>query len=226
MLLEGHQVFGVARRGKMLESLQDEASSFSGEFISVVADLSERNGQEMAIATISEGDSPVSVVVNNAGGSVVINEIDPEPDWMASLELQFHAARRIADAFVSDMIDLGFGRIINIGAPLEPPTRMNGSTVAKGALTVWSKMRSSELGRSGITVNTVAPGRVISEQVLERLHPTEADRRRFAEENIPLGYLGHPEDVAGVVSFLISEDARYITGELVHVDGGLRRGAW
>jgi len=66
----------------------------------------------------------------------------------------------------------------------------------------------------------------MSEQIAERLHPTEDDRRRFAEANIPLGYFGEPSDVAALVAFLASPRARYITGEIVHVDGGLRRHAF
>jgi 3-oxoacyl-[acyl-carrier protein] reductase len=103
---------------------------------------------------------------------------------------------------------------------------MNASTVMKGALAVWSKIRSTELGPHGITVNIVAPGRVLSEQVIDRLHPTETARADFARANIPMGRLGDPSEVAAVVGFLVSDAARYVTGEVIHVDGGLRKSAW
>lgn len=226
LLREGHLVFGVARRRVLLDMVYEESRNLSGSFEPVVADLSEATGQAFAIREVRRKHAMVSVIVNNAGGSVKIDASDPEPDWAVSLELQFHAARRLADAFVPDMVELGFGRIVNIGAPLEPPSQMNGSAVAKGALAIWSKIRSTELGKWGITVNTIAPGRVMSEQVSQRLHPTEAERVRFAEDNIPLGYIGQPDDIASLVSFLVSDEGRYITGELINVDGGLRKGAW
>lgn len=225
---EGHIVVAVARREWLLASLVDETNRAGGVVRAVPADLSTRAGQETAVDAIRDVQSGLAptIVVNNAGGSVPIDDTDPDQAWDEAMGLQFDAVRRLSDAFVPDMRASGWGRIVNIGAPLEPPDVMNGSTVAKAATTMWSKIRSSELGRHGITVNTVAPGRIRSEQVLQRLHPTSEEREQFARDNIPIGELGQPEDVAAVVAFLISDGARYVTGDLIHVDGGLRRSAW
>lgn len=219
-------VYAIARRRSLLESLQSEAAHSHGHIVPLVGDLAESDDQQRLSDLLVSVDPPIDVVINNAGGSVRITEEQPERDWQQALEVQFHAVRRLTDALTPAMVDQGWGRVVNIGAPLEPPTRMNGSTVAKGALTMWSKIRSTELAPHGVTVNTVAPGRVLTEQVFERLHPTEADRAQFARENIPAGYLGEPSDVSALVGFLVSPAARYITGELIHVDGGLRRSAW
>jgi 3-oxoacyl-[acyl-carrier protein] reductase len=78
------------------------------------------------------------------------------------------------------------------------------------------------VGRHGITVNCLAPGRIHSEQIDQRLHPTPESQAEFARQ-IPLGYFGDPPDMAYLVTFLCSPKARYITGERIHVDGGLRR---
>ena len=223
-LARTHTVVAVARRGTLLDQVANESEPI-GRIVPLVADLSTRYGVDDVISQVS-ATGPIGILINNAGGSVPIDRAGDEEAWRRSLELQFHTPRRLAEAFLPAMIAAGFGRIINIGAPLEPPASMNGSTVAKGAMTIWAKILSTEYGRNGITVNTIAPGRILSEQVLERLHPTAEDRQRFAQEHIPLGYLGAPEDVAALVEFLVSEDARYITGELIHIDGGLRRSAY
>ena len=76
--------------------------------------------------------------------------------------------------------------------------------------------------RHGITVNSLAPGRIHSEQIDQRLHPTAESQEQFARQ-IPLGYFGDPADMAYLAAFLCSPRARYITGERIHVDGGLRR---
>jgi len=115
-----------------------------------------------------------------------------------------------------------FGRIINITGANEPPN-VNIASVAKAALHNWAKGLSRELARDGITVNCLPPGRINSEQILERLHPTPENRRAFIDANIPIGYFGEPEDMAYLVAFLASPLARYITGEVIHVDGGMHR---
>jgi 3-oxoacyl-[acyl-carrier protein] reductase len=223
---DGFVVHGVARRADRLDTLAGEVAAAGGRFTPVPADLSERAGQHAAIEAVRAAGVDVGVVVNNAGGSVPVPADDPEPAWASAMALQFEAVRRLTDAFADGMRERGWGRIITIGAPLEPPPRMNASTVAKGAVTIWSKIRASELAPHGITVNTVAPGRILTEQVVERLHPSAEEREAFARDNIPAGVLGHPTDVAALVSFLTSDEAGYLTGELIHVDGGLRRSAW
>ena len=100
---------------------------------------------------------------------------------------------------------------------------MNIASVAKAALHNWAKGLSRELAPDGITVNCLPPGRINSEQILERLHPTPENRRAFIDANIPVGYFGEPEDMAYLIAFLASPLARYITGEVIHVDGGMHR---
>ena len=86
---------------------------------------------------------------------------------------------------------------------------------------LWAKGLSCEVAAQGITVNTIPPGRINSEQVLEKLHPTEQSRRDFIGRNIPIGYFGEPEDIGYLVAFLASPLARYITGDVIPVDGGM-----
>jgi 3-oxoacyl-[acyl-carrier protein] reductase len=88
---------------------------------------------------------------------------------------------------------------------------------------IWAKALSRALGRDGITVNSVPPGRLRSEQIDARILPTEEARRDWAEREVPAGYIGEGRDLAALVAFPCSPLARYITGQVVHVDGGARR---
>jgi len=88
---------------------------------------------------------------------------------------------------------------------------------------IWAKALSRAVGRDGITVNSVPPGRIRSEQIDLRILPTEEARRAWAEKEVPVGYIGEAEDLAVLVAFLCSPRARYITGQVIHVDGGARR---
>lgn len=93
--------------------------------------------------------------------------------------------------------------------------------VAKAGLVVWSKGLSEQLGRHGITVNCVPPGLIDTAQI-RRLYPNE-ERATFANREIALRDFGEPQDVANMVTFLASPRARYVTGTVVLVDGGMRR---
>ena len=113
-----------------------------------------------------------------------------------------------------------WGRIVNISGSMEPRS-LNAASAAKGALHLWAKGLACDVAAQGITVNTLPPGRINSRQVLEKLHPTEAGRRDFIARHIPIGYFGEPEDVGHLVAFLASPLARYITGAVIPVDGGM-----
>ena len=123
------------------------------------------------------------------------------------------------------MKEARWGRIINLTGALTG-AKLNAAGPAKAALATWSRTLAFELGPFGITVNTIAPGRINSVQILTKLHPTEQSRADYIRQNIPAGYFGEPEDVGRLAAFLASPLARYISGAAIPVDGGAVRMAF
>jgi 3-oxoacyl-[acyl-carrier protein] reductase len=162
----------------------------------------------------------VEILVNNAGGSRAFTLHADEAQWNEALTLNFTRHRQLTDRLIDAMIANGWGRIVNITGKSEPEG-INGAFCAKAAVHSWAKGLSREVGRHGITVNCVPPGRIVSEQILRNYTPEY--RAWQSEHEIPVGEYGQPEDVANLVCFLASPCARYITGAVIPVDGGLRR---
>ena len=153
----------------------------------------------------------------NAGGSRKFELHTDEAQWHEALTLNFTRQRQLADLLVDQMIARKWGRIVNITGKSEPEG-INGAFCAKAAMHSWSKGLSREVGKHGITVNCIPPGRIISEQILRNYSPEF--RKKESEEDIPVGEYGQPEDLANLVCFLASPRARYITGAVIPVDGG------
>jgi 3-oxoacyl-[acyl-carrier protein] reductase len=166
----------------------------------------------------------VDILVNCAGGSRPTTVDVGEDFWDEAFALNFTSARRLTTALLPGMRQRRWGRIVNISGTMEP-RGLNAAVAAKAALHLWAKGLACEVAAEGVTVNTIQPGRINSEQILEKLHPTEESRRAFIERNIPIGYFGEPEDIAHLVAFLASPRARYITGTVIPVDGGMRHAA-
>src|SRR3954469_22824424 len=190
----------------------------------VAADLARPEGIEAAAGAIARAEAPVEVLVNNAGGGRPYRlEAPLEAEaWDEAIGLNFTAARRLAESALPAMRRARWGRIITITGSLALK-RMNAATPAKAAIASWSRALSIQVAADGITVNCIAPGRINSEQVLNRLFPSEEIRRREIELNVPAGRFGEPEEIAAVVAFLASAAASYVTGTTIPVDGGFLR---
>ena len=221
LALEGVRVVAVARRKDLLEKLVEESrTAGGGSIIPVVQDLmQEDTATRLAAAAVAELGH-IDILVNNAGGSRPLPVDAPDSDWDEAMVLNFTRYRQITHALLPQMIERGWGRIINVTGKSEPEG-LNAAFSAKAAVHAWAKGLSREIGRHGITVNCIPPGRIMSEQI-RRNYP-EDYRTRFAEEEIPVGYWGEPEDLAALAVFLASPVARYVTGAVIPVDGGLRR---
>jgi 3-oxoacyl-[acyl-carrier protein] reductase len=220
LALEGVCVVAVARRKDLLEALAQEVRTAGGTVIPVAQDIMQEDAAtKVATAAIAELGH-VDILINNAGGSRPLPVNAPDSDWDEAISLNFTRYRQVTHALLPQMIERRWGRIINVTGKSEPEG-LNAAFAAKAAVHAWAKGLSREIGRHGITVNCIPPGRIMSEQI-RRNYP-EDYRKHFAEEEIPLGYWGEPEDLAVLTVFLASPLARYITGTVIPVDGGLRR---
>jgi 3-oxoacyl-[acyl-carrier protein] reductase len=218
---EGVHVAAVARRTELLESLAEEIVAAGGKRPALIRqDLMAEDAaaclRDAALAALGK----VDILVNNAGGSRVMPIDAPEERWTEAMTLNFTRQRQIAHALLPQMIERRWGRIINITGKSEPE-HLNAAFAAKAAVHAWAKGLSREVGQFGITVNSIPPGRIMSEQI-RRNYP-EDYRKHFAETEIPVRYWGEPEDLAVMAVFLASPLARYVTGTVIPVDGGLRR---
>jgi len=215
---EGVRVVGVARRTDLLAELVKEVGG--GLITPFEQDVMAKGAAENIAAFALKEFGHVDILVNNAGGSRPLPVDAPDGKWDEAIALNFTSYRRIAHVLLRQMIERKWGRIINITGKSEPEG-LNAAFAAKAAVHAWAKGLSREIGAHGITINCIPPGRIMSEQI-RRNYPPDY-RERFAEEEIPVGYWGEPEDLAALAVFLASPVARYITGAVIPVDGGLRR---
>ena len=208
---EGVKVAIAARRTELLETLSTEIIAAGGPAPAIIAqDIMAEDAAARLAEAATAALGPIDILVNNAGGSRVLPIDAPEEKWEEAMTLNFTRPRQIAHALLPRMIEQKWGRIICITA-----------FSAKAAVHAWAKGLSREVGQFGITINSIPPGRIMSEQI-RRNYP-EDYRKHFAETEIPVRFWGEPEDLAVMAVWLASPLARYITGTVIPVDGGLRR---
>ena len=214
----------VALVGRNKENLDTAASALAAEtgrrVIGLTADVADERQVADAVGTAQRTLGSVDILINNAGGSRQFGKDATEAQWHEAMTLNFTRPRQLTHKLLDPMIAGKWGRIINITGKSEPDG-VNGAFSAKAGIHAWAKGLSREVGKFGITINSIPPGRIISEQILRNYTP---EYRKWQEENeIPVGRYGQPEDVAGLVSYLVSPLGGYITGTVIPVDGGLRR---
>lgn len=218
---EGARLAVTGRRRANLDDVAREIGAAGGGPVTVIVHDALDDAYPEAVASAATAAlGSVAILVNNAGGSRPFELHATEAQWNEALTLNFTRHRQLTDRLIDAMIAQRWGRIVNITGKSEPEG-VNGAFCAKAAVHSWAKGLSREVGRHGITVNCVPPGRIISDQILRNYTPEY--RQWQSEHEIPVGEYGQPEDIANLVCFLASPRARYITGAVIPVDGGLRR---
>jgi 3-oxoacyl-[acyl-carrier protein] reductase len=219
---EGVQLAISARRSDKLEELSMEIVAAGGKKPhAITCDLYEDDASPKLAQAALAALGRVDILINNAGGSRSFKELHvSEEAWQEAITLNFHRPRQLADALIDQMIANNWGRIINITGKSEPE-HINGAFCAKAGMHSWAKGLSRMVGKNGITVNCIPPGRIHSEQIFRNYSP---EYRQWQSDNeIPVGRYGEPEELADLAVFLASPRAAYITGTVIAVDGGLRK---
>jgi 3-oxoacyl-[acyl-carrier protein] reductase len=216
---EGVRLCIAARRTELLGQLAREIVAAGGTQPHIVTiDLmqdgaAQRLGQQ-ALSALGK----VEILINCAGGSRPTAIDSADEKWVEGMTLNFVRPRQLAHAVLPDMIKHRWGRIINITGKSEPEG-ISVANSAKAGIHAWAKGLSREVGKYGITVNSIPPGRIESEQAKVN-HP--AEKRAALNKEIPVGRFGEPEELAFVAVMLASPLASYVTGAVVPVDGGRR----
>ena len=210
----------VALSGTRREALEALAGEL-GERVHVCpADLRDTAATEGLVAAAEAAAGPLSILVNNAGLTRDMLALRmKDEDWQTVLDVDLSAPFRLARAALKGMLRRRAGRIISIGSVVGATGNAGQANyaAAKAGLVGMTKALAQEVGSRGITVNLVAPGFV--QTAMTDVLP-EAQRTKLTE-SIPLGRLGQPADIAAAVVYLASDEAGWVTGATLHVNGGM-----
>lgn len=217
---QGATVIGTATSDAGAAAIADYLLAAGATGIGLRLQVTEAGACEALVAQIEKEYGPITVLVNNAGitrDNLLMRMKDEE--WDAIMDTNLKPVYKLSKAVMRGMMKARWGRIINI-ASVVGATGNAGQTnysAAKAALFGFTKSLAKEIGSRGVTVNAVAPGFIDTD--MTKGLPDEQKAQLVA--NIALGRLGDPKDIADAVGFLASDKAGYITGNTIHVNGGM-----
>jgi 3-oxoacyl-[acyl-carrier protein] reductase len=224
----------VAVCGRTLSALQETVSLIEkqgGTAQAWVLDLTAPESFDDVLMQIRRTFGPVGILINNSGGPPPTKAAGVAPDaWQSQFSTMVSSLIQLTDKVLPDMHNAGWGRIITSTSSgvIAPIANLGMSNTLRMALVGWSKTLASEVAGDGITVNVMVPGR-ISTQRLGQLDAARAGREGTSVEevaaksaaSIPAKRYGKPEEYGAVAAFLASQQASYITGSVIRVDGGM-----
>lgn len=215
---EGARVVGTATSEAGSAAIQEWLAPLGGQ--GRVLNVTDAKACDALVDEVSKSVGPISILVNNAGVTrdTLLLRMKDE-DWDTVIQTDLSSVFRLSRAVLRGMMKARRGRIVSVGSvvgAMGNPGQAN-YCAAKAGLVGFSKSLAKEIGSRGITVNVVAPG-FIDTDMTKALGD---DARTRLLEQVPAGRLGAPADIASAVAFLASPEAGYITGETLHVNGGM-----
>jgi len=232
---EGASVTIGARTAQALEGTAQEIQRATGSrVLAVPTDVTRAQDVETIVAATVREFGRIDILVNNAGGPPAGKfESFGDAQWQAAFELNLLSTVRLVRLVVPHMRKTGSGRIITIVSTSvkQPIDGLLLSNAIRSGVVGLAKTLSVELAPDSITVNNVCPGRILTDRFRQIYHIAERVQQGVSEEaalkevarDVPMGRIGKPEELGAFVAFLASQQAAYITGTTIQVDGGLVR---
>jgi 3-oxoacyl-[acyl-carrier protein] reductase len=216
----GAFVYGTATTEQGAAAIQTyfEKEQLAGK--GIMLDVTSTEQVENLMANLSDNDHCPGILVNNAGitaDNLLLRMDDDE--WYKVIETNLNSIYRLSKACLKPMFRARWGRIISIGSVVGSMGNSGqvNYTAAKAGVVGFSKSLAQEIGSRGITVNVVAPGFIDTDMTAALPDMVKEEMLK----RIPMKKLGQPEDIADTVAFLASDSAKYITGETIHINGGM-----
>lgn len=218
LLKEGHKVVFIATNDEKAAAFIEESGS--DRLFYYHCDVAQPQEIESCCRKIKERFGTVSVLVNNAGIQTHVPFLEMSPEcWMQTMDINLNSAFYFCKAFAPGMVEQNWGRIVNIASM----SARRGSNkhvhycASKAGLVGMTRALSLEIAQHGVTVNAVCPGIVDTDIVQETL----AVKREIWLKEMHVKRLGQPEDIANAVKYLVSEEASWVSGQALDVNGGI-----
>ena len=218
---EGAQVVVNDIDEEKLKGIAERIAKDGGEILSFKADVSSASEVEAMVKAVIDRFKTIDILVNNAGilRSTRVEEI-PEEEWELVMDVNLKGVFLCSKAVLPIMKEKKYGRIVNISSSAgRSASELGGAhyTASKAGVLGFTRHLAREMAPYGITANAVCPGLIVSSMIEKK---EVADRLEYFRKQIPLGRLGKPEEEADLVLFLASDEASYITGATVDINGG------
>ncbi|MAS00014.1 MAG: 3-oxoacyl-ACP reductase [Nitrosomonadales bacterium] len=213
-------VIGTATSDGGVKKIEENFKLNQQKGIGLILNVNDNKSIEDLITNIEENYGPIDILINNAGitRDTLLMKMKDE-DWDEVINTNLKSVFKLSQYVIRKMIKNRYGRIINISSVVghSGNSGQTNYTAAKSGVSGFTKSLAQEVGSRGVTVNCIAPGFIDTE--MTKSLPDEYKNQLLTK--IPLGKLGSPEDIANAVTFLSSDKANYITGETIHVNGGM-----
>ena len=220
---QGRRVAVLDVNGEAADQVAKEIQAEDGTALGARVDVSDRNAVDAALDEVRSALGPIGIMVTSAGIEGFADFLDIDADtWDRMMAVNLTGTFHCLQAAVPDMMEAGWGRIVTISSSSAQSgtRRMSHYVASKGGVIALTKALALDLAPNGITVNTIPPG-VIDTPMMRR--PMESGAMASMEQVLaraPLGRAGTPDDIAVACAFLCSEEAGYITGQQINVNGG------